>query len=62
MKVKPEVLKVENVYQYDDEKEKKVIFHLKVMIKALLDELFRLRDRNGLTLDIDEGLLGMIKG
>lgn len=61
VKYQPSVVKVENVYQVNNEKNVKVIFHLKVMIKTLLEELLRLKNRNGLTLDIDEGLLGMIR-
>lgn len=56
------MVKVENVYQVNSEKNLKAIFHLRIMIKALLEELLRLRDVNGLTLVIDEGLLGMIRG
>lgn len=56
------MVKVENVYQVNSEKNLKAIFHLRIMIKALLEELLRLRDANGLTLVIDEGLLGMIRG
>lgn len=31
------------------------------MIKALLDELQKVKDKTGIVLEIDEGLLGMIK-
>lgn len=62
VKYQPSVVKVENVYQVNSEKNVKAIFHLKIMIKALLEELLRLRDQNGLVLDIDEGLIGMIRG
>lgn len=61
VKYQPEIIKVENVYQYNSDKNLKAIFHLKVMVKTLLEALLRLKDRNGLTLDIDEGLFGMIK-
>lgn len=60
VKYQPEIIKVENVYQYNNDKSLKAIFHLKVMVKALLEELLRLRDRSGLGLEIDEGLLGLI--
>ena len=62
VKYQPSVIKVENVYQVNSEKNMKAIFHLKIMIKALLEELLRVKDRNDLVLDIDEGLLGMIRG
>lgn len=32
----PQVVKVENVYAYSSEKSRKVEFHLRVLIKALL--------------------------
>jgi hypothetical protein len=35
----PQVVKVENVYTYSSEKTRKVEFYLRVLIKALLEEL-----------------------
>ena len=35
----PEVVKVDNVYAYSSEKSRKVEFHLRVLVKALLEEL-----------------------
>lgn len=61
VKYQPEVVKVENVYQFNNDKNLKAIFHLRIMIKALLEELLRLKERNGLVLDIDEGMIGMIR-
>jgi hypothetical protein len=61
VKYQPEIVKVENVYQYNNDKSLKAIFHLKIMIKALLEELMSLKSKTGLTFDIDEGLLGMIR-
>ena len=57
----PEVVKVENVYAYSSEKSRKVEFHLRVLIKALLEELERLKLKTGLVLELDEGVIGMIK-
>lgn len=37
VKYVPQVVKVENVYAYSSEKSKKVEFHLRVLIKALLE-------------------------
>lgn len=37
VKYVPEVVKVENVYAYSSEKSRKVEFHLRVLIKALLE-------------------------
>lgn len=60
MKYIPQVVKVENVYAYSSEKSRKVEFHLRVLVKALLEEIEKLKVRHGLVLDIDEGVIGMI--
>lgn len=52
---------MDNVYTYNNEAQLRVILHLKVMIKALLDELTKVKAKTGVVLDIDEGLLAMIK-
>lgn len=39
VKYVPDVYRVENVYAYSSEKSRKVEFHLRVLIKALLEEL-----------------------
>lgn len=39
VKYVPEVVKVENVYAYSSAKSKRVEFHLRVLIKALLEEI-----------------------
>lgn len=61
VKYVPEVVKVENVYAYSSEKSRKVEFHLRVLIKALLEELEKLKRKSGLVLELDEGVLGMIR-
>lgn len=43
VKYVPDVVKVENVYAYNSEKTRKVEFHLRVLIKALLDEMERIK-------------------
>lgn len=60
VKYVPQTVKVENVYAYSSEKSRKVEFHLRVLIKALLEELEKLRIRTGAVLEIDEGIIGMI--
>ena len=60
VKYVPEVVKVENVYAYSSEKSRKVEFHLRVLIKALLEELEKVKRRTGAVLEIDEGIVGMI--
>ena len=61
MKYQPEIIKVENVYNLDSEKNRKAIFHLKIMVKVLLEELLKLKDKTGAVLEIDEGFIGMIR-
>ena len=60
VKYVPEVVKVENVYAYSSEKSRKVEFHLRVLIKALLEQLEKIKISTGAVLDIDEGLIKMI--
>ena len=60
VKYVPEVVKVENVYAYSSEKSRKVEFHLRVLIKALLEQLEKIKLATGCVLDIDEGLIKMI--
>ena len=60
VKYVPEVIKVENVYAYSSEKSRRVEFHLRVLVKALLEELETIKNKTGLVLDIDEGIIGMI--
>ena len=60
VKYQPQVVKVENVYAYSSEKSRKVEFHLRVLVKALLEELEKLKRRTGAVLEIDEGIIGMI--
>lgn len=50
VKYVPEIVKVENVYAYSSEKSKRIEFHLRVLIKALLEELEKIRRKTGLVL------------
>lgn len=61
VKYRPQVVKVENVYAYSSEKSRKVEFHLRVLIKALLEELEKLKLKSGLVPEMDEGVVGMIR-
>jgi len=60
VKYVPEVVRVENVYSYSSEKSKRVEYHLRILVKALLLELEKLSKRSGLQLEIQESLLSMI--
>jgi hypothetical protein len=60
VKYVPDVYRVENVYAYSSEKSRKVEFHLRVLVKALLEELEKVKVKTGVVLEIDEGVIGMI--
>ena len=45
---------------YSSEKSRKVEFHLRVLIKALLEELEKVKRKTGAVLEMDEGVIGMI--
>jgi hypothetical protein len=53
VKYVPEIVKVENIYAYSSEKSKRVEFHLRVLIKALLEEIEKMKRRTGAVLEID---------
>ena len=61
MKYEPQVVRVENVYAYSSEKSRKVEFHLRVLLKALLTEMEKMIARTGIVPEIDEGVIGLIK-
>lgn len=56
----PDVFKVENVYNYSNKKDKDLIFHLRVLIKSLLEELEGLRVKYSAQITLDEGILAML--
>ena len=55
------LVKVQNEYHFDSEKNRTQIFHLRVLIKSLLSELEKVTSENGVKIELDEGVLGMIK-
>ena len=61
VKYRPQVVKVENVYAYSSEKSRKVEFHLRVLIKALLEQVEKMRIKSGIVPEMDEGVMGMIR-
>ena len=61
VKYVPQIVKVENVYEYSSEKSRKIEFHLRILLKALLEELTRVKVNLGLDLELDEGIFGMIE-
>ena len=57
----PQTVKVDNIYTVSSEKGRKIEFHLRVLIKALLEELEKIRAKTGVVLEMDEGVIGMIR-
>lgn len=57
----PQMVKVENVYTYSSQQNRKVEFHLRVLIKALLEEMEKVKRDKGIMFEIDEGVIGMIR-
>lgn len=60
VKFVPQTVRVENVYTYASSRSRRVEFHLRVLVKALLEELEKLRGRYGAVLEMDEGIIAMI--
>ena len=58
VKFVPQVVRVDNVYAYSSERSRKVEFHLRVLIKALLEELTKIKMKTGV---VDEGIINMMK-
>lgn len=56
----PQAIRVENVYAYSSSKSRRVEFHLRVLLKALLEEFGKAKARYGAVFDIDEGVIGLI--
>jgi hypothetical protein len=56
-----EVVRVEDKYCYEQTKEVRLIMHLKVMIKRLMDELMRCKKDFGVEISLDEALLAILK-
>ena len=56
----PQMVRVENTYTIDSEKQRKIVFHLKILLKALLSELLRVREDYSCDILINEGVVNMI--
>lgn len=52
---------MDNVYRYENSAEAKLILHLRVLIKSLLEELNRVKQRHNIELDLDEAILALLK-
>ncbi len=49
------------MYAFNSDKNRRVEFHLKVLIKALLEEMEKMKQKTGYQPEIDEGVIGMIR-
>ena len=54
-------VRVDDVYTYDNSKEMKMIFHLKAMLKKLLEELMGIRKKHGIEFTLDAALIAMLE-
>ena len=61
VKYVPQVVRVENYYEYSSEKTRKIEYHLRILLKGLLEEFLKLKAQYNLDLELDEGIFGMIK-
>lgn len=61
MVYRDDVIKVDNIYSYENSKDKEMIFHLRVLIKALLEEMDRIRNKHNLDLALDEGIMELLR-
>lgn len=56
-----ETVKVDNIYSYENTKDAKLIFHLRVLIKSLLEELYKVKEQYNIELSLDEAILALLK-
>ena len=56
-----DAVRVDNLYKYSSEKETQGSFHLRVLVKALLEEIERIRRVHGVEIALDEGILGLLR-
>lgn len=54
-------VRVADVYQYESSKEVKMIFHLRMLLKTLLEEMMRCRTTYGIELSLDESILILLR-
>jgi DNA-binding transcriptional ArsR family regulator len=56
----PSLVKVENVYNINNDRQRKLEYHLKVLLKALLIEFEKMKEKTGVTPEVDEEVIKMI--
>lgn len=52
-----EVIHVEDVYNYYDKSDKQSIYYLRVLVKALVEELKRISNNHKIAIELDEAIL-----
>jgi hypothetical protein len=52
---------VDNIYQYESSIDRKTVFHLRVLLKRLLEELESIKKKHGIDLTLDEGILCLLR-
>jgi hypothetical protein len=60
IKYNPSIVKVENTYTVNSDKQRKVEFHQRILLKSLLQEFERMKKKTGHTPEIDESVIAMI--
>lgn len=56
-----EVITVDNVYQYYSKSDKQLIFHLRVLIKSLLEEFDRISKTEKVDFQLDGAIINMLR-
>lgn len=54
-------VRVDDVYQYENSRDRQTIFELRILIKSLLEELTRLKTKHGIEFVLDEGILALLR-
>lgn len=55
------MIRVDNVYQYNNKKDQDLIFNLRVLVKSLLEEIDGIRKKYNAEIALDAGLLELMK-
>lgn len=56
-----DTIKVDNIYKYSSSKDNRLVFHLRVLVKALYEQFAALSAEAGVKMELDEGLIGLMR-
>lgn len=56
-----DVVRVDNVFQYENSKDAKLILHLRFLIKYLFDSLISLKQKHNLSFQFEDGIEELLK-